>query len=55
MIGKQGKHVPSTAAAPGCGPKPVDIGKHVTGSGDHPGSGTASSEPTPQHPGNTGH
>ena len=47
MIGKQGKHVPSSAAAPGCGPQPHDMNKHVTGSGIRPGTGARSGAPTP--------
>lgn len=54
-VGDQGTHVPSTAAAAGCGPMPHDISKHVKGSGERPGTGSVSAVPTPQHPGNKGH
>jgi hypothetical protein len=45
-------HVPSTA--PGAGPQDASakVGKHVQGSGDHPGTGPACEGPSAQDPGN---
>jgi hypothetical protein len=44
--------VPSTAPGPGPRDASAQVGKHVAGSGTHPGTGPACSTPTPQHPGN---
>jgi hypothetical protein len=46
-------HVPSTAPVPGPQDLSGRVGKHVTGSGDHPGTGPACDGPSDQHPGNT--
>jgi hypothetical protein len=45
-------HVPSSV--PGAGPSDArgQVGKHVNGSGDHPGTGAACSGPSAQDPGN---
>ena len=53
-IGGNGRdgHVPSTA--PGQGPQDATakVGKHVAGSGGHPGTGPACDGPSAQDPGN---
>jgi hypothetical protein len=49
-VGEHGKAVQTSVR--GQGPKTGDLARHVAGSGDHPGTGSASGWPTPQASGN---
>jgi hypothetical protein len=46
-------HVPSNAPGPGPQDASGAVGKHVAGSGDHPGTGPACTAPSAQSAGNT--
>jgi hypothetical protein len=48
----QDGHVPSTAPVPGPVDATAQVGKHVAGSGDHPGTGPACEMPSGQSPDN---
>lgn len=51
-IGEQGSNVPSNVPGHGPSDNSARVGKHVSGSGDMPGTGASAGE-SDQHPGNT--